>query len=62
MDSSTQYLQWGFIQISFANLIVIGLLIVVFALAVVARWGEKNRASTIEVTPDKMVEKAEVKV
>lgn len=61
MDGPTQYLQWGFIQISLANLTVIGLMIVVFALAVIARRREKNRASTIEVVPENMAEKKEVK-
>ncbi|NWJ45582.1 MAG: hypothetical protein HXX08_06865 [Chloroflexi bacterium] len=57
MDGPTQYLQWGFIQISIANLIVIGLLIVVFALAVIARRGEKNRPSTLEALPLSINEK-----
>ena len=75
MDGPTQYLQWGFLQISVANLIVIGLMLALFALAVVARWGGgKNRASTIlsnsetsetnqsEATTPTPVEKTEVKV
>ena len=61
MDGPAQYLQWGFIQISLANLIVIGLLIVVFALAVIIRRGEKNRAPTIEVPPPLAEKKAEKK-
>lgn len=65
MNGPAQYLQWGFIQISLANLIVIGLLIVVFALAVIARRREKNRVSTLEAPPhltEKIVEKKEVQL
>jgi hypothetical protein len=33
MDQPGSYLQWGFIQISVANLIVIGLMLLVFVVA-----------------------------
>jgi hypothetical protein len=36
MDSTTTYLHWGFILISIPNLIVIGGMIVLFAIALVA--------------------------
>jgi uncharacterized membrane protein len=48
MNGLAQYLQFGFILISPANLIVIVLLIVVFLLAVTLRRPEKQRLSTIE--------------
>ena len=65
MDGPAQYLQWGFIQISLANLVVIGLMIVVFALAVIARRREKNRMSTLEANlpvREEPAEKVEVKL
>ena len=52
MGGTAQYLHAGFILISIANLIVIGLLIVVFVLAVTLRRPEKSRISTIEAAPD----------
>ena len=52
MGGTAQYFQAGFILISIANLVVIGLLIVVFVLAVTLRRPEKSRISTIEVVPD----------
>ena len=51
MNSPAVYLQFGFIQISLANLLVIVLLIVVFVLAVVLRRPEKQRLSTLESVP-----------
>jgi hypothetical protein len=48
MGGPAQYLHIGFILISLANLIVIALLIVVFALTVTLRRPEKQRLSTIE--------------
>jgi hypothetical protein len=48
MNGPAQYLQFGFLLISPANLIVIALLIVVFLLAVTLRRPEKQRLSTIE--------------
>jgi hypothetical protein len=35
MDQPAGYLHWGFILISYPNLILIGLMMVIFALAVV---------------------------
>jgi len=52
MGGPALYLHIGFILISLANLIVIALLIVVFALAVALRRPEKSRFSTIEAAPD----------
>jgi len=52
MNSPAQYLHFGFILISVANLIVIALLIVVFMLAVALRRPEKQRLSTIEAVPE----------
>ncbi len=51
MGGPAQYLHIGFILISLANLIVIALLIVVFALAVTLRRPKKQRLSTIEAAP-----------
>jgi hypothetical protein len=51
MNGPSQYLQFGFIQISLANLLVIVLLIVVFMLAVTLRRPEKQRLSTLEALP-----------
>jgi hypothetical protein len=51
MNGPAQYFQFGFIQISLANLLVIALLIVVFVLAVALRLPEKQRLSTIEAAP-----------
>jgi len=36
MDAPAQYFDWGFIHISYPNLFVIGLMIVLFAVALVA--------------------------
>lgn len=35
MDGPVPYFQWGFIQISLANLVVIGVMLLLFALALV---------------------------
>lgn len=48
MNGTAQYLHFGFILISWANLVVIALLIVVFLMAVALRRPEKQRLSTIE--------------
>ena len=48
MNGPAQYLHFGFILISLANLLVIALLIVVFVLAVALRRPEKQHISTIE--------------
>jgi len=48
MNNPAQYLHFGIILISVANLIVIALLIAVFVLAVALRRPEKQRLSTIE--------------
>lgn len=67
MGGTAQYFHAGFILISVANLIVIVLMLVVFALAVVLRRPEKSRISTIEAAPVMAVsageeaEKAEVR-
>ena len=37
------YLQWGFLQISVANLIVIGLMLAVFVVAIVAPFPRGKR-------------------
>ncbi len=52
MAGPAQYLHLGFILISLANLIVIALLIVVFALAVMLRRPAKQRLSIIEAAPE----------
>lgn len=49
MNGPAQYLHFGFILISLANLLVIALLVVIFVLAVALRLPEKQRLSTIEV-------------
>ena len=51
MNGPAQYLHFGFILISLANLIVIALLIVVFVLAVALRRPERQRLSTLESLP-----------
>ena len=56
MNSPAVYLQFGFIQISLANLLVIVLLIVVFVLAVALRPPEKQRLSTLEALPTPVAE------
>jgi hypothetical protein len=48
MDAPARILQWGFIQLSVPNLIVIGLMILVFALALIIpfpRHGEPEDRS-----------------
>ncbi len=52
MAGPAQYLHLGFILISLANLMVIALLIVVFALSVTLRRPAKQRLSTIETAPE----------
>ena len=52
MYGPAQYLHIGFILISLANLVVIVLLIVVFALAITLRLPEKHRLSTLEAAPE----------
>ncbi len=45
MDSPAQYFDWGFIHISYPNLFVIVLMIVLFAIAVIAPFphqGDRN--------------------
>jgi hypothetical protein len=49
MNSPAQYLQFGFVSISVANLLVIVLLIVIFIIAVTLRMPEKQHISTIEI-------------
>jgi uncharacterized membrane protein len=60
MNGPAQYLHIGFILISLANLIVIALLILVFALSVTLRRPEKHRITTIE-TATKEAPDAEVR-
>ncbi len=48
MNGPAQYLHFGFILISLANLLVIALLLLIFVLAVVLRLPEKQRLSTLE--------------
>jgi hypothetical protein len=52
MTSPTLYLHAGFILISVANLIVIGLLIVIFMFAVTLRRPEKSHLSTLATPTD----------
>lgn len=47
MGDTPQYVQFGFILISVANLAMIGLLILVFALAVVLRLPGGRHVSTV---------------
>ncbi len=60
MNSPAQYLHFGFILISLANLLVIVLLIVVFMLAVALRRPERQRPSTLETVelPDAVGDEA----
>ncbi len=48
MVDTTQYIQVGFLSITVANLVVIGLLVLVFALAVSLRPPLKHQVSIIE--------------
>ncbi|MDQ6645017.1 MAG: hypothetical protein M3Y76_11260 [Chloroflexota bacterium] len=65
MNGPAQYLHFGFILISLANLLVIALLIVIFLLAVALRPPEKQHLSTLEAIPhaarvgDEALEKTE---
>lgn len=43
MDQPGSYVHWGVIQISVANLIVIGLMVVVFAVALFAPFPGRRR-------------------
>jgi hypothetical protein len=43
MDQPATYLHWGVIQISVGNLIVIGLMILVFVLALVVPFPRRRR-------------------
>ena len=52
MNSPAQYLHFGFILISLANLLVIALLIIIFLLAVALRRPEKQRLSTLEASSE----------
>lgn len=51
MNDPAQYLHFGFILISLANLLVIALLIVIFLLGAALRIPEKQHLSTLEVVP-----------
>ena len=42
MEQVPQYIQWWFVQISVPNLIVIGLMLVVFALALVLPYPRRR--------------------
>jgi hypothetical protein len=56
MGDTTQYVQFGFILITVTNLIIIGLLILVFALAVVLRRPGVQQVSIIEPLPTQVAE------
>jgi hypothetical protein len=43
MNAATHYFHWGFIEITVANLIVIGLMILVFTLAVLLPFPGQRR-------------------
>lgn len=43
MDQPGYFIHWGFLQISLANLIVIGLMIVVFVVALLAPFPGRRR-------------------
>jgi hypothetical protein len=42
LNGSGHYLQWGFIQISLANLVVIALMVIVFVLAVLVPFPKRK--------------------
>jgi len=46
MDAPARILQWGFIQISVPNLIVIGLMIAIFVLALVVPFPRHHGEDT----------------
>lgn len=46
LNGTSYYIHWGFIQLSLANLIVIGLMLAVFVLALLLPFpGHKNQGS-----------------
>ncbi len=52
MSDPTHYVQFGFFLITAANLAIVGLLILVFLLAVVLRPPGEQQASTLEPLED----------
>jgi hypothetical protein len=42
LNGSGHYLQWGFIQISLANLVVIALMVIVFVLAILVPFPKRK--------------------
>jgi hypothetical protein len=49
MDAPAQYLHWGFILISIPNLIVIGVMVLLFLLALIAPFpGQHDSAGSAE--------------
>jgi ABC-type proline/glycine betaine transport system permease subunit len=45
LGGTGRYIHWGFIQISVANLVVIGLMVVVFVLAILLPFPKRKRDS-----------------
>jgi len=45
LNGSGHYIQWGFIQMSLANLVVIVLMVIVFALAIVLPFPRRKRGN-----------------
>ena len=43
LDGPGHYVHWGFIQMSVANLVVIGLMVIVFALAILIPFRRHGR-------------------
>jgi hypothetical protein len=50
-DGAGTYVHWGVIQISLTNLIIIGLMLVVFVLAIVLPFPGNRRAADREKQP-----------
>ncbi len=45
LGGNGRYIHWGFIQISVANLVIIGLMVVVFVLAILLPFPKRKRDS-----------------
>jgi hypothetical protein len=51
MDGPAPYFQWGFIQISLPNLVVIGVMLLIFVLALVLPFPGHGAPRDDETTP-----------
>jgi hypothetical protein len=51
MDGQAPYFQWGFIQISLPNLVVIGVMVLIFVLALVLPFPSHSDANDQDGDP-----------